>query len=394
MGQGARVVADLREEEKKEHGGEGSLAREAAWSEQDDVSGAGNAGVHGAAGSESDEEEDAEEALTEESNGGVAPLGNAGRGDALASAQNEDHDTPPPEANPAATTAHFELRGFRPARRAIAHATPPSSYRLPLRGRKRSNPSRLPIVDAGDAASGCGNNAYHPATSEAASGPAASPGSPSATSRPAGFPATGHGGNNEPLALGSTAATRSGEASDPERDVFPVIHLVGTGPPEMDPAAGMSTHGGRKGGVADATHAAAAASCRPPSRSRKRRRPEHYPDTEEAEVAAARARARRSDAALDRVIACVACASAPEQQRPAASGGGPEVTDESARVLSLAAILGTALALSVVSCVLFYIVGQQTASGPSDSHKKKVSEASRFFLMILCWTVAECWALT
>jgi hypothetical protein len=37
--------------------------------------------------------------------------------------------------------------------------------------------------------------------------------------------------------------------------------------------------------------------------------------------------------------------------------------DGSARILAIVAILGASLALSLVSCVLFYIVGQRTASG-------------------------------
>ncbi|CAL4977618.1 unnamed protein product [Urochloa decumbens] len=357
MGQGERAVGGLREEGEKEQGGdvpvpggaEGGVAREAASSEQEDR----------ALGWESDDDdEDTEEALTEEeSEGVVAPGGNDGQGDASSgSDQDEDHEAlpPAPEENPA-TMAHFELRGFRPARRAIAHATPPSSFRLPFRGRKRFNPSRWPVDDAGDAASGCGNNARHdPAASEAASGPAASAaslGSPSATSRlAAGAPAmannaVGHGDSNND-ALSSTAI-RSGK---------------------MDVAVGKSPSPGDRKSSAESKHVAAAGSCRPPSRSRKRRRPVHYPDTEET-VAADHARARRNNADLDEYRACVACASAPEQQRP---GGGPEVTDESARVLAIAIILGAALALSAASCVLFYIVSQQSASGgPSDSHEKK-----------------------
>ncbi|CAL4957938.1 unnamed protein product [Urochloa decumbens] len=384
MGQGERAVGGLREEGEKEQGGgdvplpggaagaEGGVAREAASSEQEDRM----------AGWESDDDdEDIEEALTEEeSEGVVAPVGNAGHGDASSgSAQDEDHEAP--EENPA-TAAHFELRGFRPARRAIAHATPPSSFRLPFRGRKPSNPSRLPTDAAADAASGCGNNAHHhgPAASEAASGPAASAaslGSPSATSRlAAGATAMANAGDNNE-ALSSTAIRSASKSSDPERDVSP-IHLTRNRSPEMDVAVGKSPSPGDRKSGAESKHVAAVAaagSCRPPSRSRKRRRPVHYPDTEET-VAADHARARQNNADLDEYRACVACASAPEQQRP---GGGPEVTDESVRVLAIAVILGAALALSAASCVLFYIVGQQTGSGgPSDSHKKKVSEASQF----------------
>ncbi|KAK8452300.1 hypothetical protein SEVIR_5G088200v4 [Setaria viridis] len=209
MQQDARAVADHPEVPVPGGvvGAEGDLAREAA------SSGAGNAGGHGAAGSESDEEEDIEEAQTEESERVVAPVGNAGQEDAPGSAQNEDHEVP---ENPAAI--HFELRGFRPARRAIAHAMPPSSYRrLPLRGRKRPNPTRSIVV--GDAASGVSfSNAYDPGTSEAASGPppSASLGSPSATSRSAGVSAMANAGNGDSNeALGSTAR-RSGNVLDPE----------------------------------------------------------------------------------------------------------------------------------------------------------------------------------
>lgn len=106
-----------------------------------------------------------------------------------------------------------ELRGSRPARRAVAvaHAMPPSSYRrLPLRSRKQYSPTRF--VVAGDATSGIAN-AHDPVTSEAASVrlPTASLGSTSsATPRSAGVSAAanaGHGAKNE--ATVSTAG-RSG----------------------------------------------------------------------------------------------------------------------------------------------------------------------------------------
>jgi len=47
--------------------------------------------------------------------------------------------------------------------------------------------------------------------------------------------------------------------------------------------------------------------------------------------------------------------------------------DGSPSILAIVAILGASLALSLVSCVLFYIVGQRTASGLPDTHQKKVS---------------------
>ncbi|XP_072150000.1 uncharacterized protein [Setaria viridis] len=356
MQQDARAVADHPEVPVPGGvvGAEGDLAREAA------SSGAGNAGGHGAAGSESDEEEDIEEAQTEESERVVAPVGNAGQEDAPGSAQNEDHEVP---ENPAAI--HFELRGFRPARRAIAHAMPPSSYRrLPLRGRKRPNPTRSIVV--GDAASGVSfSNAYDPGTSEAASGPppSASLGSPSATSRSAGVSAMANAGNGDSNeALGSTAR-RSGNSGIDAKDV---------------------------------AAAEASSSRRLPSRGRKQRRPDQFISDSEEAASADRAKAHRSNTAPDRFLTSSVRA-APTEQRPewvrknitegsvrdqgqsgndvlrTASGGVPEEPDGSARILAVAAILGAALALSVVSGVLFYIVGQQTASGPRDSHKEKVS---------------------
>ncbi|RLN22587.1 hypothetical protein C2845_PM07G03140 [Panicum miliaceum] len=314
-------------------GAAGGMAREAASSEQEAISGTGNTGGNGAAESESDEEEENKEALSEESVV-VAPAGNAGRGVDSRSAQNEDHEMP--EENPA--PAHFELRGFRPARRAIIRAMPPSSYRhMPLRSRKRPNPTRL--NDMGGAGSG-GANAHDPGTySEAAGGPPPSAGldSAPATPRSAGLSAmvnASHGARNE--ALGSMAR-RS----------------------EMDAAVAKSSSGDRKSGTnaKDAAAAAASSSCRLASRSRKQRRPEHFTSDSEEAATAARAKAHRSNAALDRFLT--------------AQVGGLEETYESARILAVVAILGASLALSAASCLLFYIAGQQADPGPSDSHKKK-----------------------
>ncbi|PUZ57884.1 hypothetical protein GQ55_5G465200 [Panicum hallii var. hallii] len=365
-----RAVAGQREGEE-EQGGEvpvpgavagavGGMAREAASSEQEAISETGNAGGHGAAESESDDEEVNKDALTEESVV-VAPAGNAGRGVDSRSAQNEDHEMP--EENPAPT--HFELRGFRAARRAIIRAMPPSSYRhMPLRSRKRPNPTRL--NDMGGAGSG-GANAHDPGTySEAAGGPSPSAGFGSAPATPRSvFPSAmvnaRHGARNE--ALGSTARL-SVKASDPEcprswMSFFP-FHLIGTQrPPEMDAAVAKPSSGDPKSGTNAKDAAAAASSCHLPSRSRKQRRPEHFTsDSEEAvAVAAARAKAHRSDTALDRFLT--------------SQVGGPEKTDGSARILAVVAILGASLALSAASCLLFYIAGQQTDPRPSDSRKKK-----------------------
>ncbi|RLM94065.1 hypothetical protein C2845_PM08G06200 [Panicum miliaceum] len=140
---------------------------------------------------------------------------------------------------------------------------------------------------------------------------------------------------------------------------FP-FHLIGTRrPPEMDAAVAKPSSGDPKSGTnaKDKAAAAASSSCRLPSRSRKQRRPELFTSDSEEAVAASRAKAHRSNTTLDRFLT--------------SQVGGPEKTDGSARILAVVAILGASLALSAASCLLFYIAGQQTDPGPSDSHKKK-----------------------
>ncbi|KAF8705113.1 hypothetical protein HU200_031379 [Digitaria exilis] len=367
---------------------------------------ADNAGCHVVAVSESDEEENVEvildyssggasgsefqdppmipflgsseqEALTEESSEGITPVSNAGQDDAFRCSQNEDYENMP-KGNTATTL--YELRGFRPARRAIAHAMPPSSYRrLPLRSRKQPIPTRFVVV-VGDAASGVAD-AYHPGTLEEASCPV------SPTSQPDGASAmvnASHGDNDE--AIDSM-----------------VILSDRTGTSEMDAEA---SSGDRESGT-DAKDAAEASSSGRllSSRSRKQRRLDHFISDPEEAMSADRAKAHRSNTALDRFLtSSVAVGASPPEQRPgwvrknmtadgvrhkgqpgneeafreASSGGGPEEQpDGSARVLAIVAILGASLALSVVCFVLIYIAGQQTASGACDTHQKKVS-----FLMI------------
>ncbi|XP_021313656.1 uncharacterized protein LOC8061364 [Sorghum bicolor] len=374
MEQDEREVPDLPEGKEKEQGGgapapggvavaEGGLASGAASSEQEGVSGAGNGGCHAAAASESDNE-DLEEALMEKLEG-VAPVGNAGRGDAPGSGRNED---------PA--TIHFEPRRFRPARRAVAHAMPPSSYRrLPLRSRKQYSPTRF--IFAGDAASGI-VNADDAGTSEAASVPlpTASIGSPSATSRSAGVSAlanAGHGAKNE--ATVSSTATRCSE---------------------IDVAVDKPCSDDHNTESKDVEAGRASSSCRHPSRSRKQRRPDRCisdPEEEAGAAAAARAKARRGNVVLDRFLTYLIRTS--PEQRPewvrnvmaddvgvqeqrgsnvsrTETAGSPEgPPDGSARILAIVAILGASLALSLVSCVLFYIVDQRTGSGLPDTNQKK-----------------------
>ncbi|KAK3160261.1 hypothetical protein QOZ80_1BG0057220 [Eleusine coracana subsp. coracana] len=133
----------------------------------------------------------------------------------------------------------------------------------------------------------------------------------------------------------------------------------------------------RKSG-ADATNAAASSSFRMPSQSRKKRRPDHF-IPEEAE-ASARAKARRSNRVLDRFLTAmlrVAPERRPEWARNLAADevdddggegqpeeGGPEEPvqpDGRARILTVLAVLGASMALSVIACVLFYIIAQRTA---------------------------------
>ncbi|XP_066309741.1 uncharacterized protein [Miscanthus floridulus] len=381
MEQDEREVPDLPKGKEHEQGGgapvpggvagaEGGLARGAASSEQEGVSGAGNDGCCAAVESESEGEEDIEaifasEASTEEL-GGVAPASNAGRGDAPGSDRNED---------PA--TIRFELRGFRPTRRAVAHAMPPSSYRrLPLRSGKQYSPTRF--IFAGDAASDIAN-AHDPSTgtSEAASGPlpTASLGSTSATSRSAGVSSVvnaGHGAKNEVMV--SMAMRRS----------------------EIDVAVDKSCSDDHNTESKDVEAARASSSCRHPSRSRKQRRPDRCisdPEEDARAAAAARAKARRGNLVLDRFLTYLVRTS--PEQRPewvrnitaddvgvqgqrdnnvsrTVSEDSPEgPPDGSPSILAIVAILGASLALSLVSCVLLYIVGQRTASGLPDTHQKK-----------------------
>jgi hypothetical protein len=147
----------------------------------------------------------------------------------------------------------------------------------------------------------------------------------------------------------------------------------------------------------NAAAAEASSSRRLPSRGRKQRRPDHFISDSEEAASADRAKAHRSNAALDRFLTSTFRTATTEQMPEwvrknimegnvrdqgqssnnnalrTASGIVTEEPDGSARILAVAAILGAALALSALSCALFYIVGQQTASGPCDSHKEKVS---------------------
>ncbi|KAK3163800.1 hypothetical protein QOZ80_1AG0008470 [Eleusine coracana subsp. coracana] len=286
--------------------------------EKGDASAADGSG-NGDAKAESDEEEDLEEGLAE----GNAASRNAGRGDASESAMNEDLDVP---KNP--FTARFRFRA------AIAHPPPPTTTfrRLPVRSRKQYRPTRF--------------------FSAAGAAPA--------STRSAGVSAMSSTADQ------GSAVTCSAELSSASDD--------------------------RKSG-AHATNAAACTLCRMPSHGRKQRRPDHF-IPEEAE-ASARAKARRSNAVLDRFLTAmlrVAPERRPEWVRNLAADevddegggegqpeeGGPEEPepDGRARVLTVLAVLGASMSLSVVACVLFYIIAQRTAH---DRHKVSGSPSEPFF---------------
>ncbi|WVZ72127.1 hypothetical protein U9M48_020637 [Paspalum notatum var. saurae] len=427
MDQDEREVPDQRGDAPAPGGvaaAEGGLERGSTSPEQETAPGMENSGGHGAAGLGSNEEKDLEEALTGERG---APVGNAGHGDAPGSPRNENHEVP--DENPAA--AYFELRGFPPARPAIAHAMPPSSFRrVPLRDRKQYNPTRFVVVGA--TGSG-GANARDPGASEAATAPPRSAGHgdaprsarnenhevpdenpraptyfdlrwfratrraiahampPSSFRRlmlrdrkqhnlsrfvvaNAGVSAAanaGHGDNSE--AMGSTAIRSDLEAA---------VHRSSSD----DPKSG----GGETNGAAAAE---VPSSSSPPSHSRKQRRPDHFVSDSEEAKAASRAKIRRGNIALDRFLTYRGRTHASPEQRPewvrivaaddvgaqeqcgdnvlgTASGGGPGWPDGSSTILTIVAILGASLAVCLIACVLFYIVGE-SGSGPPDTHPQK-----------------------
>jgi hypothetical protein len=160
----------------------------------------------------------------------------------------------------------------------------------------------------------------------------------------------------------------------------------------------------------------ASSSKRPPSRGRKQPRPEHF-IPEEAEATAS-AKARRSDIVLDRFLSSLVHGSSAsewvknataqeaavrsERQRgvegfrirdvsrharsalsrlgcaspssfSAAAGSPPGEPGGRGSLYGVLAVLGASLALTVVSCVLFYMVGQRSDPGPSGEKPDEVS---------------------
>ncbi|KQK02543.1 hypothetical protein BRADI_2g02173v3 [Brachypodium distachyon] len=124
-----------------------------------------------------------------------------------------------------------------------------------------------------------------------------------------------------------------------------------------------------------------------PSRDRKHPRPEHF-IPEEAEASAA-AKSRRSNIVVDRFLSSSILHGSPTETSSEQAGGrvrgvgaaasrlgpacvtpgraSPSATAElngSARIYIVIAILGASLALSVVSCLLFYLVGRRSGSEP------------------------------
>ncbi|KAL6627502.1 hypothetical protein ACP70R_031228 [Stipagrostis hirtigluma subsp. patula] len=337
---GKRAVLDMSEEVTEKKGE--VTARGGASPEQEEAPVEDIAGHNGGTGLEHDGKEDLGESLPEEQEG-VAAAGNAGQ-----AVMNEDHDAPenPPPA--------IRRTGYRAA---IARPEPPTSRRrLPLRSRKQYYPRYLAV---GAAAPG-GPSALVPV----------SPGAASSATRPAaGLFAmcnAGHGAKNETM---DPTALRS------ELDAT------------VDKSSSDDGNGSTDVKVARAAAAAASSSYRQPNRGRKHRRPEHF--TSDEADAADRAKARRSNDALDRH--CTSVVHCPPEQWPdwmrrniraanlrdlegsrTASGGGPEEPDGSATILAVVAILGASLALSLTSFVLFYIAGQMNEpGGPTDKHQNK-----------------------
>jgi hypothetical protein len=173
----------------------------------------------------------------------------------------------------------------------------------------------------------------------------------------------------------------------------------------------------------------ASSSKRPPSRGRKQPRPEHF-IPEEAEATAS-AKARRSDIVLDRFLSSLVHGSSAsewvknataqnaavrgEHQRgvegfrfrirdtsrharsalsrlgcaspsssSAAAGSPPGEPGGRGSLYGVLAVLGASLALTVVSCVLFYIVGQRSDPGPSGEKPERYKHTASHATFLVC----------
>ncbi|XP_015696055.1 uncharacterized protein LOC102705485 isoform X2 [Oryza brachyantha] len=335
---------------------------------------------------------------------GVTAAGGGGDGAASDGDKDEHHEEP---KNPLATRFAF--------RATDANTTLVSTYRRMLSGRRRhAGPTRF--IAAGDSVSGGSSN---PAPST--SSPELVTGSPEDDSA---VPDADHGASpagekkkdlevveeqrEDRIVSGHMAAnaippstfrirpTRSRKQSSPTRCI---AREAAPPPPGLlaviSPAPGAS---------------ASSSSHREPSRSRKQPRPEHFiPEEGEAAV---HAKARRSAIALDRFITSqlnnpsgprseweseITAADVGEQREQgtttdqhscsiqipeSAEPQGPqelaedrrripesaepqgtqEPADDRASIYGVLAVLGASLVLSVVACVLFYVVGSQRPS--------------------------------
>ncbi|CAM0879027.1 unnamed protein product [Alopecurus aequalis] len=327
--------------------------------------------------------------------------------------------------NSIAIATHFEFQS------AAADATPPDTYlRSRSRGRKQVVPTKFVAAGAAEGAGSEDPVPRAPATGAHEGVSAVADGDHSdapvddkklkrACSAPGATVAIAHA---SPPDSYRRVPSRSRKQYSPKR--FVAVPTGGHSPPAASLASALpstSASGPRAAtsGVIDAL--ASSSSNRPPCRGRKQPRPEHF-IPEEAEASAS-AKARRSDNVLDRFLSSIvhgtpasdaewvrnvtaedaavrnqsggegfrirdasrhAARARAAISRLGASCGGPCSSasapgsppgepDGKGRFYGILAVLGASLALSVVSCVLFYIVGQSSESGPSAEKQDKVN---------------------
>ncbi|XBI15148.1 hypothetical protein VPH35_057626 [Triticum aestivum] len=278
---------------------------------------------------------------------------------------------------------HFEFRS------AAADATPTYTS-LRARSRKQAGPTKFVAVGAPD---GAGSEA-----------PVLGASSSSAPARAAGT----HEDFSATAAPGATVAIAHASPPDSNR------RLPSRSRKQYSPMRFASA------GASTSTGAPAAGDPAPPARGRKQPRPEHFIPEEAA--ATAGAKARRGDIVLDRFLsstmargssvsdwardvtaedagrqpkrprgvesfrirdasrhAARACGLRVAISRLGASCGGssspstaaPGQPEGSGKMYGILAVLGASLALSVVSCVLFYLVGQSSQAAPSGENQDK-----------------------
>ncbi|VAH71632.1 unnamed protein product [Triticum turgidum subsp. durum] len=324
-------------------------------------------------------------------------------------ARKQDLDEPSPESDEAAAASaniksedrealedpmetHFEFRS------AAADATPPYTS-LRARSRKQAGPTKFTAVGAPD---GAGSEA-----------PVLGASSSSSPARAAGT----HEDFSAMAVPGDTVAIAHASPPDSNR------RLPSRNRKQYSPMRFASA------GASTSTGAPAAGDPAPPARGRKQPRPEHFIPEEAA--ATAGAKARRANIVLDRFLSSTMArgssasdwasdvtaedAGQPERPRgvesfrirdasrhaaracglrvaisrlgascggassPSTAAPGEPEGSGSGRMYGILAVLGASLALSVVSCVLFYLVGRGSEAAPSGENQDKVmAPASQF----------------